>query len=82
MTDSDGRSIKKPPEIGPYVFTVLLAGFGLWCVWDGWFTSDPDMQQHTLFNRVAGVVLLSWSAIDYFRMRRRLALKKEKAKIE
>lgn len=61
----------KLPEISPYVFPALLAGFGLWCLWDGWFTSDPAMQEHALFNRVASAVLLPWALWDYLRVRRR-----------
>lgn len=65
------KAPRKPPEISPYVFPVLLAGFGLWCVYDGWFTTDPDMLEHTLFNRVTAAVLLPWAAYDFYRVRRR-----------
>jgi len=61
----------KLPEISPYVFPALLAGFGLWCLWDGWFTSDPAMLEHATFNRVASAVLLPWALWDYLRVRRR-----------
>ncbi len=63
----------KPPEIGPYVFPVILAGFGLWCMWDGWFTTKPEMQEHMLFNRIVAGILIPWAIIDFFRTRRRLA---------
>ena len=56
-----------PPEIGPYVFPVILAALGLWCFYDGWITSDPEMLEHQLFNRVGAVVLLGWAGIDFYR---------------
>ncbi len=62
---------RQPPEISPYVFPVLLAGFGLWCAYDGWLTTDPEMLEHTLFNRVAAGVLLPWAVYDFLRVRRR-----------
>ncbi|WP_028580728.1 hypothetical protein [Desulfogranum japonicum] len=67
----------KPPEIGPYVFPVILATFGLWCMYDGWFTAAPEMQEHILFNRIAAGCLIPWAIIDFYRTRKRLA--KEKA---
>ena len=66
MSDNKKEQIP-PPEIGPYVFPTLLALFGLWFVYDGWFTSDPDMQEHLLFNRVGSVILLPWAIIDFIR---------------
>jgi len=69
MTDQ-----KKPPalpQINPYVFPVLLAGFGLWCLYDGWFTTNPKMLEHQLFNRIASGVLLTWSVFDFIRTRKR-----------
>ena len=62
------KSEDKAPEISPYVFTVLLAGFGLWCFYDGWITSDPSMQEHYLINRVVSGVLLPWAGIDLWRV--------------
>ena len=59
-----------PPHISPYVFPVLLAGFGLWCFYDGWISTDPDMQKHLLFNRIASGVLLFWAGADFIRTRR------------
>ena len=47
-----------PPQISPYVFPVLLAGFGLWCFYDGWISIDPNMMKHQTFNRIASGVLL------------------------
>lgn len=62
---------RKPPEISPYVFPALLAGFGLWCFYDGWITSSPEMQDHLLFNRIGSGVLLPWALWDFLRQRRR-----------
>ncbi len=66
-----------PPQINPYVFPVLLAGFGLWCFYDGWITTDPEMLKHQLFNRIASGVLLVWAVLDTLRTRR--LERKEKA---
>jgi len=60
-----------PPQISPYVFPVLLAGFGLWCFYDGWLTVDPEMLKHQLFNRIASGVLLAWAILDFIRTRNR-----------
>ncbi|MGI6657335.1 MAG: hypothetical protein ACOX5Z_11075 [Desulfobulbus sp.] len=59
---------KAPPRINPYVFPALLAGFGLWCLYDGWF--NPDMIEHQLFNRIAAGVLLTWAVLDTLRTRK------------
>ena len=55
-----------PPQISPYVFPILLIGFGLWCGYDGWLTADAKMAEHQTFNRVACGVLLLWGTIDFF----------------
>jgi hypothetical protein len=60
-----------PPQISPYVFPALLAGFGLWCLYDGWITADPEMLKHQLFNRIASGVLLVWAVLDFIRTRKR-----------
>ena len=56
------------PHISPYVFTILLAGFGLWCFYDGWLTRAPSMQEHYLINRIVSAVLLPWAGIDFWRV--------------
>lgn len=61
----------KPPEISPYIFPAILAFFGIWCLYDGWITTDPAMQEHLLFNRVASALLLPWALIDFLRTRKR-----------
>ena len=68
-----GKENKKtaPPKMSPYVFTVLLIGFGLWCFLDGWITSDPEMIEHSTFNRLLSGVLLPWGIYDYFKLRKR-----------
>ncbi len=68
---ADKKPAKAAPEISPYVFPILLAAFGLWCFYDGWLSTNPEMQEHALFNRVGSVVLLPWAAYDYWRIRRR-----------
>ena len=66
MSDNNKKQ-KSPPEIGPYLFPTLLAIFGLWCFYDGWFTSNPEMQDHQLFNRIGSLILLPWAIIDFIR---------------
>ncbi len=61
----------QPPQLSPYVFTVLLFGFGLWCFWDGWMTTDPEMLEYATFNRVLSVILLSWGIWDFCKIRKR-----------
>jgi hypothetical protein len=59
-----------PPTISPYLFPIVLAAMGLWCLYDGWFSADPKMQEYLLFNRIGSVVLLLWAALDTVRTRR------------
>ena len=66
MPDNDKEKIQ-PPEIGPFVFPTLLAIFGLWCFYDGWLTSNPEMEEHLLLNRIGSIVLLPWATIDFIR---------------
>ena len=67
---NDKDSKKGPPALNPYVFTVLLFAFGLWCFYDGWLSSDPDMQKHQLFNQVISAVLIPWAIYDFFKVKR------------
>jgi hypothetical protein len=70
-TSEKKKEIKKnSTEISPYVFPVLLAGFGLWCFYDGWLTFNPEMQEHRLFNRIASGVLLPWAIYDFWKVRK------------
>lgn len=59
-----------PPQISPYLFPFMLFCFGLWFFYDGWISTDPDMQEHLMFNRVGSVILLGWAVIDFFRTHR------------
>ncbi|WP_448874750.1 hypothetical protein [Desulfobulbus propionicus] len=69
-----------PPQISPYVFPILLLGFGLWCAYDGWLTTNPKMLEHQTFNRIASGVLLLWGSVDLYRTRiREQADKKNQA---
>ena len=74
----DKATRKGPPEFNPYVFTVLLFLFGAWCCYDGWISSDPEMQDHRLVNQVIGAVLLPWSVFDYFKVKKTMRKKSEK----
>ena len=67
---NDTTETKESAQISPYVFTVLLTGFGLWCFYDGWLTTNPEMQEHYLLNRIISAILLPWAAIDYWRVRK------------
>ena len=62
---------QKPPQVSPYLFPFGLLCFGLWFFYDGWITTDPDMLEHLMFNRVGSVILLGWAAIDFVRTRKR-----------
>jgi hypothetical protein len=65
------------PQMSPYIFTILLIGFGLWCFWDGWLTTDPEMLKHATFNRVLSIILLSWGVYDFYKLRKKHKDKKE-----
>jgi len=67
---SEDKSKSGPPEISPYIFPVLLAIIGIWFFYDGWLSTEPDMQEHLMFNRVGSVILLPWAVVDFFRTRR------------
>jgi len=69
-TEKPKKKPKKPPEISPYLFPLLLAGFGLWCLWDGWFTTDPEMLEHMWFNRIASMILIPWAIWDFLKVRK------------
>ncbi len=67
----------RPPRMNPYIFTALLIGFGLWCFYDGFLTTDPEMLEHATFNRVLSVILLPWGVYDFFKTRKRQKNEKE-----
>jgi hypothetical protein len=65
------KKLPNPPQLSPYVFTLLLIGFGLWCFWDGWLTTNPDMLKHAMFNRVLSAILIVWGIWDFLRILKR-----------
>ncbi|MBA3012235.1 MAG: hypothetical protein KKF12_13420 [Proteobacteria bacterium] len=67
-----------PPRMSPYVFTLLLLGFGLWCFWDGWLTTDQKMTEHALMNQVFSAILIPWAVWDFFKIQRHKKAKKHK----
>jgi hypothetical protein len=75
MTDTAKKPARKPPEISPYLLTWVLAGFGLWCLYDGFLTTDANMQKYLWFNRGMGILLTTAAVWDYLRMRKKIALK-------
>jgi len=75
---SEEKNKKKPPVLGPYFLSVLLFALGLWCMYDGWFTTDPEMYRHMDFNRLMAVVFIGWSVYDFLSMRRKKKLYDEK----
>lgn len=73
---------RKPPQLHPYVFTGLLLFFGLWCLYDGWLNTDPEMAEHALFNQVLSVVLVPWGIYDFVKTRKFLRKEKQAAEAE
>lgn len=65
-------------SMNPYVFTALLFFFGMWCFYDGWLTTNPDMQAHTLFNKVLSMLLLPWAVYDFFKVKKKYKLMNDK----
>ena len=70
MSDKKTKRRIKPPEMNPYVFTVLLMFFGIWCFYDGFLTTDPEMLEHMWFNRILSMVLIPWAIYDFFKLRK------------
>ena len=71
------KDIPKPPVMSPYIFTALLFFFGVWCLYDGWLSTDQEMQEHALFNQVLSIILLPWSLYDFFKIRKSRQRKKQ-----
>jgi hypothetical protein len=46
------------PLYHPLFLPVLLIAFSLWFGYDGFLTSDPEMLEHQLFNRVMFAIML------------------------
>ncbi len=59
-----------PPRMNPYIFTILLFGFGFWCFYDGWLTTDPEMLEHATFNRVLSAILIPWGIWDFYKLQK------------
>lgn len=57
--DTARRGPPPNPLYHPLFLPVLLVGFCLWFFWDGFLTTNPEMLEHQLFNRVMfGITLL------------------------
>lgn len=78
MSEENKPQQQQPPAIGPYFFPVLLFLLGLWCVYDGWFTTNPDMFRHQMFNRIVAAIFVPWSVIDFVRTWKSEQLRKAK----
>ena len=52
----DDEEIAPTPFDGPWFLPLILAGLTIWFTYDGWFSTDPDLQDDLLFNRVGAVV--------------------------
>ena len=63
-----GEKRDRDGELNPYIFTILLAGFGIWCFYDGWL--NPTTEKYLLFNRIASIVLILWSVYDFRKVRK------------
>lgn len=70
---------QQPPTLGPYFLSVFLFGLGLWCVYDGWFTTDPEMFRHMDFNRIMAIIFIPIAIFDFIRTRRIEMARKAKA---
>ena len=77
---SESKQPPSPPTINPFLFPVILAILGIWCFYDGWLSTDPEMQKHLLFNRVLACVLIPWSIWDFFRTKKRVLEEKKTEK--
>lgn len=54
------------PFDNPYFLPVLLTGFSLWFLRDGFFHPDPAYE-HVTFNRWAALPAVLWAAWAWFR---------------
>ena len=69
--NKDKTNLPKTPQLNPYIFTILLLGFGLWCFYDGFLTTDPEMLEHATFNRVLSAILIPWGIWDFIKLQKR-----------
>ena len=68
---SDLSAAQVAGRIPPHARPLLLAAVWLlvvlpWLVYDGWFNSDAEMQQHQTFNRVGSIVVVVSASALYF----------------
>jgi len=54
--DEDDDPVTTPFD-HPLFLPVLLLGLSCWFGWDGFLTSDPEMLEHSTFNRVGFAIL-------------------------
>lgn len=80
MSENENKDEKEvqPPRLNPFVFTILLFAFGIWCFKDGFMNSDPEYD-HLLFNQVMAVIFLLGGVADLIYL---LWKKKKKAESE
>lgn len=64
MSEEKDKIKQQPPAIGPYFFPVMLGLLGLWCVYDGWVNTAPDMAKYKTFNQIMSIVFLGWTIYD------------------
>jgi hypothetical protein len=69
---------QQPPALGPYFLSVFLFALGLWCVYDGWFTTDPEMFRHMDFNRIMAFIFIPFAIFDFIRTRQKEMARKAK----
>ena len=54
--DDAEDEIAPTPFDGPWFLPLILVALTVWFTYDGWFSTDPDLQADLLFNRVGAVV--------------------------
>ena len=67
--DTEKTPPKRPPPPSPYLFTLVLFGFGCWFFYDGWF--NPEIEA-VMFNRIGAPIFFVVAAWDGWRTRKRL----------
>ena len=62
LEDEDDETSRTPFD-HPFFLPILLLLAMLWFAYDGWFTTDEEMQQWKTFNRVGAAVLFFFAAM-------------------